>query len=172
MIQVKGNQPTLFKELQRIIVEEKPLDYFEEYQKAHGRNSWWSVHIFNGIHSSKASEWKGLKRVIHVHKRTIKNGKESHSDRLYISDHQKNKAAFFHKGIREHWTIENSLHWVQDVIHREDDNGFRLQNSPVNAAVFSSIAINIHRKNGHQSISDGQIIFGANARELFKFIRT
>jgi predicted transposase YbfD/YdcC len=169
---VKGNQPTLFRELQRIIVEEKPLDHFEVFEKGHGRESWWSVHVFRADQNAVIRGWKGLKRVVHVHKMSIKNGKESHNDRLYISDHQKDDAAFFHSGIRGHWTIENSLHWTKDVVHGEDKNGFRLQNAPVNVAVFSSFAINIHRKNGHHSITDGQIIFGANVNNLFSLIRT
>lgn len=148
------------------------MDYFETHEKDHGRQSWWSVHVFDASLSPKAKEWKNLCRFIHVHKRTIKKGKESHNDRLYMSDHFKTSAKFYHQGIRGHWTIENSLHWVKDVVHKEDANAIRKHNGPVNSAVFSSIAINIHRKNGNQSISKGQIKFAANLKKLFNLIRT
>jgi len=62
------------------------------------------------------------------------------------------------------------LHWVKDVIHGEDSNQIRTQNGPVNSSVFSSIAINIHRKNGNHSISDGQMKFSSNVKELFKYL--
>lgn len=42
----------------------------------------------------------------------------------------------------------------------------------MNVATFSSIAINIHRANGNYSITDGQIKFATNVKELFKFTRT
>jgi len=42
----------------------------------------------------------------------------------------------------------------------------------MNAATFSSIAINVHRANGNYSITDGQIKFDTNVEELFKFTRT
>jgi len=172
VIQVKGNQPTLFKELQCIIVEQSPLECFQEQEKDHGRHSIWDVHVFDASQSPKAQEWKDLRRVIHVHKTTLKNGRVSHNDRLYISDLYQTDAKTYHQGIRGHWTIENSLHWVKDVVHGEDSNRLTKANAPVNAAVFSSIAINIHRKNGNHSITEGQIKFGANVKELFNFWRT
>lgn len=154
------------------MVEQTPLDYFEEHEKGHGRHSHWYVRVFDASFSPKAKEWKHLRRLIHVHKHTIRKGKESHNDRLYISDLNHANAEQYHRGIRGHWTIENSLHWVKDVIHGEDSNRLKKENGPINTAVFSSIAINIHRKNGNHSITEGQIKFGANVNELFKFIRT
>jgi len=130
------------------------LDYWEEHEKDHGRHSSWYV------------------RFIHVHKHTIKKGKESHSDRLYISDRYTIDAQYYHEGIRGHWTIENSLHWVKDVIHKEDKNAIRTANGPVNSSVYSSIAINIHRIHGCHSITESQIKFGTNVNELFKLLRT
>lgn len=171
VIQVKGNQPNLFSEIQRVIVEQEPIDTFTEEEKNHGRHSIWTVMVFNAIQNEKTSEWKNIRRLIHVHKQTFSKKGESHSNRLYISDLFTTDAAFFHEGIRRHWTIENMLHWVKDVIHREDKNQIRKKNGPVNAAVFSSIAINITRKNGFQSITEGILNFSANVNELFKLIK-
>lgn len=172
MVQVKGNQPTLLREIQRISIEQCSLDYFEEHEKGHGRQSSWFVHVFDATNSTKAKEWKNLRRVIHVHKRTICKGKESHHDRYYISDLYQTDAQKYHHNIRKHWTIENSLHWVKDVIHNEDHNGFKRQNAAVNVSIFSSIAINITRAQGCHSITDAQIKFGANMEVLFDLIRT
>jgi len=172
VVQVKCNQGTLFREIQRAIVEHRPLDYFEEHEKGHGRHSHWYVRVFDAAGSTKADEWKNLRRFVHVHKHTVKKGKESHSDRLYISDRPDTSAEYYHRGIRGHWTIENSLHWVKDVVHKEDRNRITKGSGPLNRAVFSSIAINIHRKYGVRSITENQIIFGANVKELFNLIRT
>lgn len=170
VLQVKGNQPTLFKKIQQAIVEQMPLDEFNEEEKDHGRHSKWNVRVFNARNSCATESWKGLARFIHVHKHTIEKGKESHSDRLYISSCFQSDAQFYHKGIRGHWSIENSLHWVKDVIHGEDRNQIRTANGPINTAVFSSMAINIHRKNGQISITEGQIINSSNVNELFNLI--
>ena len=169
-MQVKRNQPSLFDEIQRAILEQQPLDYFEASEKDHGRHSHWYVTVYNALQSNKNPEWKGLTRFIHVHKNTIKNGQDIHSDRFYISSNPITCAMFYHEGIRGHWSIENSLHYVKDVIHKEDANQIRKGNGPVNSAVFSSIAINIHRKNGNHSITEGQMKFSSNVNELFKFL--
>ena len=172
IVQVKGNQPSLFREIQRVMVEQKTLDYYQEHQKDHGRHSSWYVSVFDASYSDKANEWKNLRRFIHVHKHTLSKKGESHSDRLYISDLFETSAHYYHQAIRGHWKIENSLHWVKDVVHREDRNRIIKDNGPVNSAVFSSIAINIHRKNDNWSITDGQIKFGTNVKELFQLLRT
>ena len=78
----------------------------------------------------------------------------------------------FHQGIRGHWGIENRLHWVKDGIHKEDKNKIRCGTGPVAASIFSSIAINIHRKNGNDSIYEGQIKFRNNVKYLVKFYST
>lgn len=172
VLQVKRNQKTLFNEIEETIVNETPLDHYEEWEKDHGRTSHWSVRVFNASNSSKAKEWNGLKRFIHVHKYTLEKGKESHNDRLYISDHYNTDAQFYHTGIRGHWKIENSLHWVKDVIHKEDKNRIKTKNGPINSSVFSSIAINLHRLNGNYSITDGNVKACKNITKLFRQIRT
>lgn len=170
MLQVKGNQPKLLQEIQRAMYEQTPLDITMEHENDHGRNSTWYVTVYNALSSDMTEKWSGLKRFIHVHKHTIKKGKESHSDRFYISSCYQSDADFYHQGIRNHWRIENSLHWVKDVIHGEDKNRITKDNGPVNSAVFSSIAINLHRKNGQYSISEGQMENSSNVKELFKIL--
>lgn len=172
VIQVKGNQKTLFKEIQRTMVEQIPLDTFQVEEKGHGRHSFWFVSVFSAFSSSKLKEWEGLKRFIHVHKEVFHTNKYirksfTDNDRLYISSHYSSNAKFFHQGIRNHWSIENSLHWVKDVIHNEDKNRMNTKNGPINNSIISTIAINIHRKRGNHSITDSQIKFGADVKELF-----
>jgi len=172
VIQVKRNQRTLFREIERTMVEQKPLDVFQIEEKGHGRHSFWSVSVFSALNSFKCKEWKGSKRFIHVHKEvfyTNRHAKKTftENDRLYISSQNSSDAQFFHQGIRNHWTIENRLHWVKDVIHNEDKNRMNTKNGPINNSIISTIAINIHRKNGNQSITNSQIKFGANVKELF-----
>ena len=43
--------------------------------------------------------------------------------------------------VREHWGIENSLHWILDVTLREDDCRIRKDNGPRNFAVLRRIAL-------------------------------
>ena len=48
--------------------------------------------------------------------------------------------------IRAHWTIENSLHWVMDMVFRDDECRVRTDNAPANFATCRHIAYNLTRK--------------------------
>ncbi len=45
--------------------------------------------------------------------------------------------------MREHWSVENRLHWVLDVAFREDDSRIRSGHSSENMAVLRKIALNL-----------------------------
>ena len=47
------------------------------------------------------------------------------------------------QAIRQHWTIENGLHWVLDVTFREDDSRIRDRIAARNLAILRKIAINL-----------------------------
>jgi len=174
VIQVKRNQPNLLKEICRVSISQKPISYHHECDNSRGKENSWYVRVFDIEQNEKIKDWKNLRRVIHVHKKTYsyKLAKESHSDRYYISDLFQADAQKFHNGIRGHWKIENVLHWVKDVIHGEDKNKYRNNNAPVNVSTISTIVLNLHRKNGNSSITEGQIKFGVNIKSLFKLLRT
>lgn len=170
--QVKGNQKTLFQEIQRMIVEQVPLDACEQHEVDHGRKTSWYVFLYNARQSYKADEWRGLSRVVHVHRVRENQGKISHANSFYISNRPETDAELFHLGIRGHWGIENRLHWVKDVRFNEDHNRIKSGSGPIAATVFSSMAINIHRQNGFDSLLEGQAHARANVDNFFCHIRT
>lgn len=116
--------------------------------------------------------WDNIKSVVAVEKisKNTKTGKTSKTQRLYITDIKRKSAEWFHQGIRGHWGIENRLHWVKDVIHKEDKNGVKKGNGPANRSYISTIAINLHRLNGYDSITDGQAFCMANIRKIVPWI--
>jgi len=48
--------------------------------------------------------------------------------------------------IRGHWAIENSLHWVMDMIFRDDECRFRTEHAPANFTTLKHMAHNLIRK--------------------------
>ena len=172
--QVKKNQLSLYREIQKTVNQKSPLDCFQTYQKGHGRQTYWYCRIFDAKDNEQAEKWKALSRFIYVKRVSFDTKKKitSQTERFYISDLPESDAAFFFKGIRGHWAIENSLHWVKDVIHNEDKNRIRKANGPVNMAVISSIAINLGRKYGQWSMTENSVKFAANIEKAVKIIRT
>lgn len=170
--QVKGNQPNLYQAIESLIVENHPIDcqVFEERNR--GQDICWEVSVFEAKVGRIQNKWAELKNVIQVQKVVGAQNKQSNSKRFYISDLQINKAAYYQEKIRNHWLIENQLHWVKDVVHKEDNNRIRTKNGPINMSIISGIAINLHRKNERRSITDNQISFCCNIGKAFKVIRT
>ena len=48
--------------------------------------------------------------------------------------------------VRDHWAIENSLHWVMDMTFRDDECRVRTQNAPENVVTLKHMANNLFRK--------------------------
>lgn len=170
LIQVKGNQPNLYKDIGSKI-NHSPIETYTEQDHSHGRKVTRTTRIYAVTNDRMKGIWTDLQTYVHVERSRQTKKETSHETAFFISD-LKWDAEQFHDLVRDHWKIENCLHWVKDVVHNEDKNNIRSANGPICAAVFSSIAINFHRKQQHHSITAGQILFRANVKELFNMIRT
>jgi len=71
-------------------------------------------------------------------------GKTRHETRFYISSIRAN-AEFMAEAIRQHWGVENGLHWVMDMVFRDDECRIRKDNSPANFTTIKHMASNILR---------------------------
>src|SRR3954470_16533711 len=57
--------------------------------------------------------------------------------------------------VRGHWSIQNGLHWVRDVVFAEDSSQVRTAHGPINLAPLRTLAINALRLTGHTNIAAG-----------------
>jgi len=92
-------------------------------------------------------DWPGLHTVLAVESiRSINGAGKTETDIRYFlsssSDHPERLA----KALRQHWEIENSLHWVLDVIFKEDHCRIRERNAVQNFSLLRKIAINLVRR--------------------------
>jgi predicted transposase YbfD/YdcC len=92
----------------------------------------------------KAVEWPSLQGLVRIeaerhHKAT---GKTERETRFYITS-LKRDAARLNRAIRQHWGIENKLHWVLDVGFGEDLSRKRAGHSAQNFSLLNRIALNI-----------------------------
>ncbi len=73
--------------------------------------------------------------------RTIKN-ETSIEHRYYIGSIE-NNAERFAQSVRNHWGVENGLHWQLDMSFREDESRMRKDHSAENFAVMRYVALNL-----------------------------
>src|SRR3954453_5558283 len=89
-----------------------------------------------------AGLWKGLAAICMLMSRRVVDGVESVEFRYFIGSFA-GAAEEYLGAIRSHWSIENSLHWVLDVVFREDESRHHAGNSCENLALLRKLAISL-----------------------------
>lgn len=124
-------------------------DYHQTVNKGHGRidiRRCWTVAdpvAFEYIRHYEG--WADLQTIVRVQRERHLNHQVQQETSYYISSLPA-KAAVILNAIRCHWSIENSLHWVLDVVFREDESRIHKHNSAQNMAVLRHIALNILKR--------------------------
>jgi predicted transposase YbfD/YdcC len=124
LLAVKGNQPTLHNAVRAALAESTQRPLSEEtlsIEKMHGRIDGREYHVLPaGALAEQFPEWKALKSIgVAISYRIENMEKFSMEYRYYISSAELTPEQFA-SAVRGHWAIENSLHWVLDVVMNED----------------------------------------------------
>jgi predicted transposase YbfD/YdcC len=151
VLALKGNQGTAFAEVKAFLDDaiarnEPHLVTLETTDQEHGRvevRRYWQSEQLEWFADRK--EWDGLKSVGVVEARRTMGSKESVERRYYLSS-LSNDAARLARAVRGHWGVENSLHWVLDVVFGEDDSRARSGYAAENLAATRRLAINLLRR--------------------------
>jgi len=80
------------------------------------------------------------------------------------------KAKVFHQGIRSHWSIENSLHYIKDKTFQEDQGRVRSKAAPENLSLLTNMVINIFRKHNFPNIAQAIRLVAHDIPRLWQMI--
>lgn len=114
--------------------------------------------------------WVGLQRLIRVERRGTRAHQPFQETLFYISSLSVDAAAFAQR-IRQHWHIENRLHWVKDVVLQEDHIPCCDGHALINLAIVRTIALNLFRHHGLQSITKAIRQVAHDIPRLFSFLQ-
>ncbi len=149
VLALKGNQSTLHDDVVLFFDQlpanyEKNLYYNESIDSGHGRVEIREVWVCNDIEwLTKEHDFPHLASIIKIRAKRYLNGRWSEEIRYYISSIKSADAAKMERSIREHWSVENELHWVLDVVFSEDDCRVRMGHAAENLSTFRRIALNL-----------------------------
>jgi predicted transposase YbfD/YdcC len=151
LLAVKDNQPTLADSIREFFVlfkaapQRTPHAVAESVEKNHGRIEQRRCFVFDQLDClHKPQQWPDLKCFAVIEsERTIK-GTTTHEQRLYISSLAPDAIAI-NSAVRQHWSVENSLHWCMDVIFADDQMRARSGHAAHNLAVLKHITLNLIR---------------------------
>jgi predicted transposase YbfD/YdcC len=118
-------------------------DSWEKRERGHGREEYRSYTVLYGTEGLRTgSEWEGLKAIgVCYSERTVR-GKTTSEARYFISS-KKAGAKYFGTMLRNHWKIENCLHWQLDVNFGEDHNRVRKRNAAENLALLRRLTLSL-----------------------------
>jgi predicted transposase YbfD/YdcC len=137
---VKGNQPALLRDAQKALTAAKNARRAQTSGIEHGRQEHRSVTVVDAPRMGRMHDFPGLKAVARVVSK--RNGEKA--ERIFLLSRRfppKEALAI----VREHWGIENRLHWALDVVLDEDRDRTRKDNAPANLAILRRLALNTLR---------------------------
>lgn len=151
VVALKSNHPTLYNQVKDWFATAKTqnfigseMSYDSRTEKGHHRvenRKVWAVSVaqLGGLY--KHEQWAGLRTIVIVERVRHLWNKTTREVQFYLSslpvDAQLNGRA-----IRQHWGIENQVHWSLDVTFNEDKSRIRSLNSPQNFALVRRLALN------------------------------
>lgn len=153
IIALKGNQGTLLEDVEIFTIEQKIREFkdvtvsrHETIDGDHGRIE---TRTYTAIHDvawlQERHDWPGLKGVVMVESKREIDGKIQQETRFYITSLVL-LAYALGPMIRAHWAVENSLHWIMDMIFRDDECRIRTEHAPANFTTLKHMAHNLIRK--------------------------
>lgn len=150
IVQVKNNQPKLkesvVSQFQAVFDARKEKVVTEIKQEHHGRKE--ERYVFQlkaKLSDELAKKWPTIRSIIAVERHRIIKGKGTVDTSYYVSSMSPNNKLLGHY-IRQHWRIENSQHYVLDVVFKEDGSRITLDGAVENIALFRRFVMNMFKQ--------------------------
>lgn len=147
LLGLKGNQGGLLQEVEMLFVHNRPSSTHQQLDKGHGRIEQRQCDVIDDPALLRPfSTWKDLRSVVRIcsKRQPSTGGEETEEIRFYISS-AKADAERFGTWIRQHWGVENQVHWMLDVIFDEDGSRIRKGHADRNMALVRRTALNLCR---------------------------
>ncbi len=137
---VKGNQPALLRDAQKALATAKNAQSAETTGIEHGREEHRQITVVDAPQLGRTHDFAALKAVARVVSQ--RNGEKA--ERIFLLSRRLPPDKML-AIVRQHWGIENRLHWPLDVVLDEDRDRTRKDNAPPNLAILRRLALNVLR---------------------------
>ena len=155
ILTVKGNQEHLRDDIEAAVIEaiEKGVegkDYqtYETEEDGHGRHEKRHYTILpvpdRGIRNKEF--WEKLAVIGVCYRERTEKGKTS-EETVYLIGSRVMAAERYGKAMRDHWQIENGLHWHLDITFREDANRVQQRTEAANFSLLRKMALSMLKRN-------------------------
>jgi predicted transposase YbfD/YdcC len=145
ILSLKGNQGKLHEQVAAFLdgMIADGLEAYSTEDRGRGRverRRCWAIEGLDWLEGAGA--WEGLRSIAAVELERTEKGVTSVERRYFITSLEPDLKKLAH-GVRSHWGIENSLHWVLDVVFGEDRSRARERNAGANLSSVRRLAHNL-----------------------------
>ena len=154
ILAVKDNQPTLHAEVQAAFAQAPTPPWRSSrrtptFEKGHGRYEQRTVQVLAArdyLSTAQSALWVGVLSLVMVTRMVWEQATETpRTEVRYFLSRLPPLARRLGSAIRAHWSIENGLHWVLDVVFREDARRVYERTAAENVAFLNRLALSLLR---------------------------
>jgi predicted transposase YbfD/YdcC len=146
LLAVKDNQPTLRAAVEAVFERACEADFagvrsdgHAAVEAGHGRQEERYATVIADP-EGLPGDWPDVAAVVQVNREREVGGENASTTHYYVTSYA-GTAAEFAGWVRGHWGIENGLHWVLDVVFREDASRVREGHAGANLAMLRRVAV-------------------------------
>lgn len=180
VLALKGNQGGFHKDISLYLSSlgkneiKADFEYFKTLDGEHGRietREYWVCDNLSWLDGAEL--WADLNTIAMVKSTREIQDEKSIEYRFYISSMKIDLAEKITKTIREHWQVENCLHWCLDVSFNEDRWRSKLGDAAANMGVLNKIALNLlkNEKTAKVGIKNKRLMAGWDEQYLLKVLK-
>jgi predicted transposase YbfD/YdcC len=148
LLAVKGNQPSLHDAVEAVFARACERDFVgvaedgdAAVEDGHGRHEERYLTVITDP-EGLPDEWPDVGAVVQVNREREVGGRNTSTTHYYLTSHA-GTAAEIAGWVRGHWGIENGLHWVLDIVFREDASRVREGHAGANLALLRRVAVSL-----------------------------
>jgi len=180
VLALKENQKKLFEDVQEYFNDQQEHTY-RRCRRArtvdgnHGRIEERQLYSAEAAEAGllQQSTWKKLNTIVMIETTVEWQKQTTTTRRYYISSLPHNDPKRLLECVRGHWSIENSLHWILDVVFNEDRSRVRTKNADQNFAFIRKFVVSLLKNNAlKRSIHRKRFLASISQEYLLEIIRS
>jgi len=168
VISVKANQKRLYEQLQHLAHTPAVDSVHLHTEQTRGRQTTRIASVF-ALPESLKQVWSGAQQGVEVVRQGHRQGVPYREQHYYMTSWRA-KADALQAQIRSHWGIENPLHWVKDVVLKEDHSSIAARPAATLMAFIRNLVITLFRRAGHPSITAAIDHFSNDLNQLLPMV--
>lgn len=155
LIALKANQPTLYEFSTAHMADKLNSEHkiYDEFDESHGRIVRRRVFVADAPSELSKMGWSKLATLAAVETISSKKSEPVTAEWRYYITSRPSTDSEIAAYIRNHWSIENNLHWILDVHMEDDANRSHERNSTLALAALKRVAVNIIKTHDKQNKS-------------------